>query len=111
MGSLPKVQVFNKTNPVKSKPGLASKIAVVGAFEKCYMGVGVVHIVPHLCTTVGAVEYVGKHTLFAVVIFVFSPFCFGYILLGQQPGVSVDYRFKHIFKNLPGFLWCLISLF
>lgn len=34
MGSLPKVQVFNKTNPVKSKPGLASKIAVVGAFEK-----------------------------------------------------------------------------
>ena len=34
MATLPKVQVFNKTNPVKSKPGLASKIAVVGAFEK-----------------------------------------------------------------------------
>lgn len=30
---LPKVQVFNKTNPVKSKPGLASKIALIGAFE------------------------------------------------------------------------------
>ncbi len=34
MATLPKVQVFNKTNPVKSRPGLASKIAVIGAFEK-----------------------------------------------------------------------------
>jgi len=34
MATLPKVQVFNKNNPVKSRPGLASKIAVVGAFEK-----------------------------------------------------------------------------
>ena len=33
MASLPKVQVFNKTNPVKSKPGLASKIAIIGAFD------------------------------------------------------------------------------
>ena len=33
MGVMPKVRVFNKKNPVKSKPGLASKIAVVGAFE------------------------------------------------------------------------------
>ena len=33
MGTLPKVQVFNKTNPVKSKPGLASKIALIGAFD------------------------------------------------------------------------------
>lgn len=34
MATLPKVQVFNKKNPVKSKPGLASKIAVIGAFEE-----------------------------------------------------------------------------
>ena len=33
MASLPKVQMFNKTNPVKSKPGLASKIALIGAFD------------------------------------------------------------------------------
>ena len=33
MATLPKVQVFNKTNPVKSKPGLASKIALIGAFD------------------------------------------------------------------------------
>jgi len=34
MATLPKVQVYTKKNPVKSKPGLASKIAVVGAFEE-----------------------------------------------------------------------------
>ena len=34
MGVLPKVQVFNKINPVKSKPGLASKIAVIGHLKK-----------------------------------------------------------------------------
>ena len=33
MASLPKVQIFNKRNPVKSKPGLASKIALIGAFD------------------------------------------------------------------------------
>lgn len=33
MATLPKVQVFNKNNPVKARPGLASKIAVVGAFD------------------------------------------------------------------------------
>lgn len=33
MATLPKVQVFNKKSPVKSRPGLASKIAVVGAFD------------------------------------------------------------------------------
>jgi len=33
MASLPKVQIFNKPNPVKSKPGLASKIALIGAFD------------------------------------------------------------------------------
>jgi len=34
MATLPKVQVFRKKNPVKSKPGLASKIALIGAFEQ-----------------------------------------------------------------------------
>ena len=94
--------------------GFGAQVAafvVVGAFEKRYMGVGVVNVVPHLCTAVGAVEYVRKHTLFAVVIFVFSSFGFGYVLLGQLPGVSVDYGFKHIFKNLPGFLWGFVALF
>lgn len=33
MATLPKVQMFNKNNPVKSRPGLSSKIAVVGAFD------------------------------------------------------------------------------
>ena len=33
MATYPKVQVFNKSKPVKSRPGLASKIAVVGAFD------------------------------------------------------------------------------
>ena len=34
MGIMPKVSVFQKKNNVKSSPGLASKVAVVGAFEK-----------------------------------------------------------------------------
>lgn len=33
MSTMPKVTVHNKTTPVKSKPGLASKIALIGAFE------------------------------------------------------------------------------
>ena len=33
MGVLPKVQVYMKKNPVKSRSGVASKIAVIGAFE------------------------------------------------------------------------------
>lgn len=44
MATLPKVQVFNKKNPVKSRPGLASKIALIGAFENDVTD-------PILCTT------------------------------------------------------------
>lgn len=32
MGVIPKIQVFDKKNPVKTTPGLAGKIAVIGAF-------------------------------------------------------------------------------
>ena len=34
MSTLPKVEVHIKKNPVKSKPGLASRIALIGAFEE-----------------------------------------------------------------------------
>ena len=58
MGSNPKVQVFNKSNPVKSKPGLASKIAVVGAFDSTATD-------PILCTTLdGAYEELGTDTTY-----------------------------------------------
>ena len=33
MGTMPQVQVINKRSPVKSRPGLASRIAVIGAFD------------------------------------------------------------------------------
>ena len=44
MAILPKVQVFNKTNPVKTRPGVSSKIAVIGAFDSTDTD-------PVLCTT------------------------------------------------------------
>ena len=55
MAILPKVQVFNKTNPVKTRPGVSSKIAVIGAFDstdtdpvkQCQAG----------CTTSGKTNY------------------------------------------------------
>lgn len=58
MATLPKVQVFNKTNPVKSKPGLASKIAVVGAFDSTATD-------PILCNTLDeAYETLGEDTTY-----------------------------------------------
>lgn len=58
MGSLPLVKVANKTNPVKSKPGLASKIALIGAFDSTETD-------PILCTNLDeAYEKLGTDTTY-----------------------------------------------
>lgn len=62
MSSLPKIKVFNKPTKIKNKPGLASKVALVGAFDSDESN-------PILCTGITeAHDKLGKDTSYDGVI-------------------------------------------
>lgn len=62
MSSLPKIRVFNKPSKIKNKPGLASKVALVGAFDSDESN-------PILCSDITeAYDKLGKDTSYDGVI-------------------------------------------